>query len=78
MKRKTINQPRYVGGRIPAHSGFIPALEHALRKEMRRFGVSRSFVIATCVAYTLRVEDQPDYAKLPAVIRLVDNKKGVS
>ena len=57
--------------RQPAHrnrkkvqSGFIPSLEAAVKREMRRFNVSRSFVIATCVAFTLRIEKQPDYARL--------------
>lgn len=56
-------QPRYVGGRQPVTSGFIPDLEKAVRREMRKFNVSRSFVIATCVAYALGVEEQPDYAR---------------
>lgn len=64
MKRRYTSQPRFVGGRIPAHSGFIPELEKAVQREMRRFGVSRSFVIATCVAFAMGVEDQPDYRKL--------------
>jgi hypothetical protein len=59
-----LRQPRYRGGRIPVHSAFIPGLEQAIQREMARFGVSRSFVIATATAFALGVDDQPDYKKL--------------
>lgn len=61
--RKLQRQPRYEGGRLPAYSGFIPDLEDAVQKEMRRFKATRSFVIATCVSFALGVEEQPDYRK---------------
>lgn len=56
------SQPRLVGfSRRPVSSAFIDRLEKAVRAEMDRFGVSRSFVIATAVAHALGVNDQPDY-----------------
>lgn len=58
---KTRRQPPYKGGRQPAHSAFIPDLEKAVQQEMRTWGVTRSFVIATCVAFALKVEEQPNY-----------------
>jgi hypothetical protein len=59
-----IRQPKYVGGRLPVGSAFAPPLESAVKQEMRRFNASRSFVIATCVAFALGVEEQPDYRKI--------------
>jgi hypothetical protein len=49
------------GGRVPVSSAFLDAVEAAVAREMRRFNVSRSFVIATAVAYALKVEEQADY-----------------
>lgn len=47
--------------RIPMGTSVISPLERAVRAEMSRFKVSRSFVIATCVAYALNVNEQEDY-----------------
>lgn len=73
MKRKYMSQPRYEGGRQHVGSAFIPDLERAVQKEMRIHGASRSFVIATCVAYALGVDEQVDYRKISA-----ERKKGVA
>jgi len=60
-------QPRIVGGRIPVTSGFIRSIEAAVKREQdiveRKTGLrpSRSFVIATAVAFALGVPDQADY-----------------
>lgn len=48
--------------RRPVSSAFTPALDRAVAHEMRKYNVSRAFVLATCAAYALGVEDQPDYA----------------
>jgi hypothetical protein len=69
-RRNALNQPRLVGvRRTPMGTAVISPLEDAIASEMRRYGVSRSFVIATCVAYALGVDEQADYAKVPAVHR---------
>jgi hypothetical protein len=64
MKNKILRQPRYLGGRQPVNSAFIPDIEKAVEREMKRFNVSRSFVIATCVAFALGIDEQPDYRKI--------------
>ena len=60
---KVKHQPRLEKGvkRKPVGSAFMERLELAVRAEMRRFGASRSFVIATAVAFALGVEEQADY-----------------
>lgn len=60
-KIKMLRQPRYVGGRNPVNSAFIPPLEKAVLAEMSKYKASRSFVIATCVAVALGVTEQIDY-----------------
>lgn len=64
MRRLPLRQPYYKGGRQPVGSAFIPELERAVNREMTRFQASRSFVIATCVAFALGVDDQADYKRL--------------
>ena len=46
------------GGRLPAHSALIPEIEQALENEMSRYHESRSFVIATALAYVFRIDQQ--------------------
>ena len=74
--KKVLRQPPYNGGRTPVHSGFIPDLERAIEREMRRFNVTRSFVIATCCAYALGIEEQPDYHKIGKSVLTVVPKAG--
>ena len=57
MKR----QRRVVGGRVPVQSAFIAEIERAIEREMVKYGCSRSFVIATAVAFTFGIEEQEDY-----------------
>lgn len=72
-------QPPFKGGRTPAFTGLIPGLEAAIQKEMDRFGVTRSFVIATACAFALGIEDQPNYRpespRVPRHLTLVDLNK---
>lgn len=59
-----IQQPRIRGVvRIPSHSGFLPRLRAAVEREASDWGVTPSFVVATCVSFALNVEEQPDYRK---------------
>jgi hypothetical protein len=63
-------QPRLKkGSRTPVGSSFMGQLERAVQAEMRRFKVSRSFVIATAVAHVLGVDEQANY-------RASDHKRG--
>jgi hypothetical protein len=64
MRIKVKRQPPYKGGRQYVNSAFIPDIELAVEREMKRYNVTRSFVIATCVAYALQVEEQADYRKI--------------
>lgn len=59
--KKVLRQPPIAGGRLPVGSAFARDLERAVELEMRRWGVSRSFVIARAVAFALNVEEQADY-----------------
>ena len=63
MKRRIVRQPPLKGGRRNVGSAFRPELEAAVQREMRRFNVGRSFVIATAVAQTLGVKEQEDYGE---------------
>jgi hypothetical protein len=56
-----MRQPPVKGGRQPVSSALLREVERAVRREMTRWNVSRSFVIATAVAHALGVEEQPDY-----------------
>lgn len=49
------------GGRTPHSAGFIRDLDAWVEREAAHFGVSRSFVIATCVGVVAGIEEQPDY-----------------
>ncbi len=68
MSRKFRSQPRYGSPRLHVGSAFIPDLELAVEAEMRKYGVSRSFVIATAVAFALSIDEQPDYRK-PTIVK---------
>jgi hypothetical protein len=74
VRRRPRTQPRVPGGRLPAGSALLPELERELRREAARFGVSRSFVIATALAWVLDVEAQPDYRRTRTPLRLVHRK----
>lgn len=50
IQPKTKEEKQQVGSR------FVPKLEAAVEREMKRFKVSRSFVIAECVAFALGVK----------------------
>lgn len=60
-----IQPPSYGEVRQPVSSAFLFKLERAVQAEMKRFRVSRSFVIATAVADALGVDEQPSYRRLP-------------
>jgi hypothetical protein len=46
-------QPRLKGvTRTPRSTGLTPQMDAWIRAEQRRYGVSKSFVIANCVSYT--------------------------
>lgn len=49
------------GGRIPVSTALIKDIEVVIRREMRRYNVSRSFVIATALAFTFGIEEQESY-----------------
>jgi hypothetical protein len=61
MTRRVRNQRPVKGGRVPAYSGLIPDLEYIIEREMRRYNVSRSFVIATSLALFFGIEEQENY-----------------
>jgi hypothetical protein len=61
MKRRLLRQPSVKGGRTPAYSGLIKSIEAAIQREVTKYGVTRSFVIATALAFVFDIEDQPDY-----------------
>jgi hypothetical protein len=57
-------QPRIPGTRrLPIGSAIDHAIERALNREMLRYGVSRSFVVAVALAYTFGIEldENADY-----------------
>lgn len=59
-------QPRLMEGRrAPITSAIAHDIERALAREMDRYGVSRSFVVAVALAYTfgIELEDNADYHK---------------
>ena len=65
-KRPIRSQPRRRGvSRLPVGTAVIDAIERKLEREMRRWNVSRSFVIATVLAYHFDVEEQADYRQVP-------------
>jgi hypothetical protein len=50
------NQPRIPGyRRTPMGTAVITEIERAIRKEMKRYDVSRSFVIANALAFTFGI-----------------------
>jgi hypothetical protein len=73
MKRIRRQKP-VKGGRARVNSGFIKDVEHAVNRECVRYGVSRSFVIATCCAYALGVSEQEDY-QTTSHLKLVRRRK---
>lgn len=70
-------QPRTRGAhRLPVGSAFRPEVERAVQREMARFDVSRSFVIATAVAHALGVAEQERYTEgAPRVVRLEPRRR---
>jgi hypothetical protein len=60
---------------MPVGSAFVTQLEQAVERECKRWNVSRSFVIATCVAFALGVDDQADYHKTPKT-KVTHTRKG--
>lgn len=54
-------QPRTKEPKLTVGSKFLPKLERAVQREMRRFNASRSFVIAVAVADALGVKLDYDY-----------------
>ena len=67
MKRPTPprRQRPIKGGRIPAYAGLIQAIEDCIERDMRRFNVCRSFVIATHLGHIYGVDDQEDFTREP-------------
>lgn len=72
-------QRRVPGGRTPVQSAFIQEIERAIAREMTKYRCSRSFVIATAVAFAFGIEEQEDYrpvsprvAKRAALTRAAD------
>lgn len=50
-------QPRIKGmTRTPMGTAVIDQIERAIQKEMARYGVSRSFVIANALAFTFNIK----------------------
>ena len=63
------NQPRLKSGkRSPVGAAVIEAIEKRLRQEMRENKCSRSFVIATALAFTFNISEQEDY-RIPRKVR---------
>jgi hypothetical protein len=54
-------QPRTKEPKLSVGSRFLPKLERAVEREMKRFNASRSFVIAVAVADALGVQLEYDY-----------------
>lgn len=61
MKRKPRRQKPVQGGRVPVSAGLIRDIEMAIHDEMKRYNVSRSFVIAVALAHTFGIKEQEDY-----------------
>lgn len=62
MPRQVIGQPRIQGQkRIPAYTGLLNAIEEKIEEDMVRYGVTRSFVIATALAHVYGIDEQPDF-----------------
>lgn len=69
-------QPRIPGTRRrPMGTAAEPALETAIRREMDRYDVSRSFVLAECAAYALGVTLAHHYKPQPRVLRVLQGGK---
>ncbi len=61
MKRKLRRQKAVKGGRIPVSAGLIKDIEMAIQSEMKRYNVSRSFVIAVALSHVFKIEEQEQY-----------------
>jgi hypothetical protein len=62
MKRRGYLRQRGVkGGRTPVASGVIRDIEHAIAAEQRKYGVSRSFVIAVALGAFFGIDEQETY-----------------
>lgn len=69
MKSKLRTQKRIPGlHRKPVGSAVTKQIEQWLKEQMRHFGVSRSFVIATALAHTAKIPIEDDYRK-PQLVR---------
>ena len=49
------------GGRTQVGAAIIRDIEIAMARDMRRFNASRSFVIATALAFTFGIKEQESY-----------------
>lgn len=55
-------QPRVKGvRRVPTYASLLPAIEQAVAKTARQFGVSKGWVRATALAQYFGVDEQQDY-----------------
>jgi hypothetical protein len=60
--RRPRSQPRIPGvRRSPVSTAVTKEIERHLQQEMRRYGVSRSFVIANALAFVFDIEVVEDY-----------------
>jgi hypothetical protein len=64
------------GGRTAIGAGVIGDIEKAILREQRRYGVSRSFVIAVALAGFFGIEEQEDYHQRPERPYLVKTAGG--
>lgn len=49
------------GGRMRVSTALIHDIERAVAREMVKYDCSRSFVIATALAFAFNIEEQEDY-----------------
>jgi len=49
------------GGRMQVSTALISDIERAVAREMVKYDCSRSFVIATALAFAFGIEEQEDY-----------------
>jgi hypothetical protein len=53
------------GGRLPLPSTVLKDIDHAVEKEANRHRVSKSWVIATILAYHFGIDEQISYLPQP-------------
>ena len=61
--RTRVRQRPVEGGRVPLPACVLKDIWKEVDRQAARFGVSRSFVIATALAHTFGIEAQEDYTK---------------